>query len=68
MVQEANIKRAQAEKALAESEMKVENKTKIISSLICRTNKTDVLLHINIVLQNCWQLQQIFTRYQKWKQ
>ena len=61
MVQEANIKRAQAEKALAESEMKVENKTEIISSLICRTNKTDVLLHINIVLQNCWQLQQIFT-------
>ena len=61
MVQEANIKRAQAEKALAESEMKVENKTKIISSLICPTNKTDVLLHINIVLQNCWQLQQIFT-------
>ena len=61
MVQEANIKRAQAEKALAESEMKVENKIKIILSLICRTNKTDVLWHINIVLQNCWQLQQIFT-------
>ena len=39
MVQEANIKRAQAEKALAESEMKVKAcQTKIISSLIqCRT-------------------------------
>ena len=50
MVQEANIKRAQAEKALAESEMKVETcQTKIILSLIRCVARIDVLYCINIV-------------------
>ena len=43
MVQEANIKRAQAEKALAESEMKVETcQTKIILSLIRCVARIDI--------------------------
>ena len=66
MVQEANIKRAQAEKALAESEMKVETcQTKIILSLIRCVARIDVLYCINIVLHKIVG-KQIFTSCQIW--
>ena len=62
MVQEANIKRAQAEKSFAESEMKVGNLTmnQISMFVLALMSGRMILLHcciINFTQQKCWQLQ-----------
>ena len=65
MVQEANVKRAQAEKSFVESEMKVGDsqifqKGYIIHACLPLVSGRMMLLQcciINFTQQNCWQLQ-----------